>query len=243
MAHPGMMYPGMVHPGMMYPGYPAAPVPPATPAPTKKPKNPNAPGWAQNDETDEDGNPGGAIKGGKSNVNVPVLAGESLPGALLPLWSVVLICIGIIIVLVCCCWCSIKVNIIYLYSDLLHFLFLKVHGAMLNRNHRNAAKRQQKESEMTIARLNTEIDAMKAIAKQQAEREAETSKQQEAQLAQRAQTNLTMYPDHPAPSYEEASLHPDAASVAREQFQHRYLAVIFFLQICRYRITRAVLQY
>ena len=114
---------------------------------------------------------------------------------------------------------------------------------MLNRNHRNAAKRQQKESEMTIARLNTEIDAMKAIAKQQAEREAETSKQQEAQLAQRAQTNLTMYPDHPAPSYEEASLHPDAASVAREQFQHRYLAVIFFLQICRYRITRAVLQY
>ena len=32
---------------------------------------------------------------------------------------------------------------------------------MLNRQHRNAAKRQQKESEMTIARLNTEIDAMK----------------------------------------------------------------------------------
>ena len=138
---------------------PTAAVPTAR-APPKR--NPNAPGWAQGDEEGGDGgalsgrNPGGSIRGGKTNLNVPVFAGENLPGALMPLWSVILICFGIIIILSCCCWCSVK-----------------THGAFLNRQHRRDNKRTAKESDIQIARLNTEIQAMKALAKEQADRENE----------------------------------------------------------------------
>ena len=186
MVHPGYV-PGMVHPGLypgMYPGmYPAgmrpavpAAVPPANPA---VPPNPNIPAFAAPDGTKRNGsdhNPDGAIRGGKSNINVPVLAAK-VPGALLPLWSVVLIIIGTIVVLLCCCWCSIK-----------------CHGMYLTRQHNNASRRQQKESEMTIARLNTEINAMKAIAKEQAENEQSKLPATIADQPTRGQTNLATYP-------------------------------------------------
>lgn len=216
---PYMMHPGYVMPNMMYPnmypqpGYaqpPSYPQPPPPTAPAPK-RNPNAPGWAQGGGNPPKRNatalnPGGAIRGGKSNVNVPVLAGETLPGALLPLWSVVLICFGIILVLVCACWCSIK-----------------IHGAYLNRQHRQSAKRQQKESDVTIARLNTEITAMKAIAKEHVEQETERNKPPPSTNHHdtvRGQTNLATYPDQ-VPSYEEASNHPDIQSILNERYQQK----------------------
>ena len=190
MVHPGyvmpnmMGYPGMYpQPGYPQPGYPQSPNPPPAPAPTKPKPNPNAPGWAQGGgkkNATGAGNPNGAIRGGKSNVNVPVLAGDSLPGALLPLWSVVLICFGIIVLLVCVCWCSIK-----------------CHGAYLNRQHRNSSKRAAKESDATIARLNTEIQALKTIAKEHAEREAERNRQPSPKVPTvRGTANLAPYPAH-----------------------------------------------
>ena len=96
---------------------------------------------------DEPENPDGAIRDGAANVNVPVLGGKTLPGMLLPLWAVILICFGIIILLIFCCWFSVK-----------------IHSCWLRRSHRRDVSRIQKDTDVTVAQLKTELASMKKLA-------------------------------------------------------------------------------
>ena len=96
---------------------------------------------------DEPENPDGAIRDGAANVNVPVLGGKTLPGMLLPLWAVILICFGIIILLIFCCWFSVK-----------------IHSCWLRRSHRRDVNRIQKDTDVTVAQLKTELASMKKLA-------------------------------------------------------------------------------
>ena len=143
------MYPQAAHPGV-------------------KGKRPtaNAPPWALppgseggDDDAKEAGprNPDGAIRGGAANVNVPVLGGSTVPGMLLPLWAVILICFGIIVMLICCCWLSVK-----------------VHGCWLRRKHSQAQRAMQKDTDVRVAQLKTELAAMKKIANEKVQNIEET---------------------------------------------------------------------
>jgi len=146
----------------MQPMYPAG----AHPAAKGKRPTANAPPWAMppGSDGDDDGakdsgpkNPDGAIRGGAANVNVPVLGGSTVPGMLLPLWAVILICFGIIVMLICCCWLSVK-----------------VHGCWLRRKHSQAQRAMQKDTDVRVAQLKTELAAMKKIANEKVQNIEET---------------------------------------------------------------------
>ena len=149
--------------------------PPMFPAPShpntvkggKRPNGAAPPPWAvppgakaetgEKAENSGPKNPDGAIRHGEANLNVPVLAGESVPGMLLPLWAVILICFAIIILLVCCCWLSVK-----------------VHGCWLRRKHSQERRRMQKDTDVRVAQLKTELAAMKKIANEKVQNIEET---------------------------------------------------------------------
>jgi len=164
--------PPMAQPG--YP-YPYAPPPPMQPYPYPYPYAPpvqtvapgggrQVPPWAQKPSQtgptssgNAPGATGGAANANKGGINdkgdirtdVPVLGGDSLPGMLLPLWAVILICLGIILLLISVCWISVK-----------------IHSCWLRRKHNHDMKRLQKDTAVTVAQLKTELSAMKKLAEE-----------------------------------------------------------------------------
>ena len=153
--------------------YPGAP-PVQTVAPGVAPNGRQVPPWAQRpgsrggdsagpadgpagSNSATAGNNGAINKEGDIRTDVPVLGGDSLPGMLLPLWAVILICLGIILLLISVCWMSVK-----------------IHSCWLRRKHNNDMKRLQKDTDMTVAQLKTELSAMKKLAEEKVQNIEET---------------------------------------------------------------------
>ena len=160
---PGFPYPYAPPPMQPYPyPYPYPPVQAVTPGNGRQ-----VPPWAQKPDQNgptsggggrgangannlsENGNTAGINDQGDIRTDIPVMGGDSLPGMLLPLWAVILICLGIILLLISVCWISVK-----------------IHSCWLRRKHTQDMKRLQKDTDVTVAQLKTELSAMKKLAEE-----------------------------------------------------------------------------